>query len=237
MIDYTPAIKAAALAELASYRIGTLYTPPSMQGTVVMPGAIGGAGWGGAAVDPETGWLYVKATNSPSLFTLQESTTKSDTMDAPYMVNLQRSSLGVAFRDGAEGTARAAGTLPINKGPYGTLTAIDLNTGNQQWQIPVGDSPNVRNHPALSGVKLPEKLGVAGAPGAMVTKGGIVFLTGGGRVLCAIDSRNGKTLWEYDLGQVAYANPMAYSTSDGRQFVVIATGSGSNAKLVAFTHP
>ena len=53
VIDYTPAIKAAALAELAKYRIGPIYTPPSLQGTVVMPGAIGGSGWGGAAVDPD----------------------------------------------------------------------------------------------------------------------------------------------------------------------------------------
>jgi len=67
-----------------------------------------------------------------------------------------------------------------------------------------------------------------------VTKGGVLFTTGGGRVLYAIDSRTGATLWEHDLGQVAYANPMTYRTRAGRQFVVIATGAGSSAKLVAF---
>jgi glucose dehydrogenase len=53
-------------------------------------------------------------------------------------------------------------------------------------------------------------------------------------VLYAIDSRNGKTLWEYDLGQQAYANPMTYRTRDGKQFIVIATGSGTTSRLVAF---
>ena len=237
VIDYTPAVKAAALAELAKYKLGPMYTPPSLQGTVVMPGAIGGSGWGGAAVDPTTGWLYVKGTNSPALFTLKAQTEKSDTVDAPYMVDLQHSSLGVSFRDGAEGTSRAAGTLPINRGPYGNLTAIDLNTGEHVWQIPLGDTPEYRQHPALQGATLPEKLGVAGSPGALVTAGGLVFVTGGGRVLYGINSRTGDTVWEYDLGQTAYANPMTYRTAGGRQFVVIATGGGANAKLVAFALP
>jgi quinoprotein glucose dehydrogenase len=235
VIDFTPAVKAAALAEISKYRIGPMYTTPSLEGSVSMPGAIGGSGWGGGAVDPETGWIYLKATNSPALFSLRKRDAPSDTVDAPYMVDLAHSSLGVSFRDGAEGTARGGGTLPINKPPYGTLTAIDLNTGDTKWQIPLGDSPEIRAHPALKDAKLPEKLGVAGSPGSLVTKGGLVFSTGGGRVLYAIDARTGKTLWEYDLGQVAYANPMTYRTREGRQFLVIATGAGQTAKLVAFS--
>ncbi|MGH7653462.1 MAG: PQQ-binding-like beta-propeller repeat protein, partial [Gemmatimonadaceae bacterium] len=130
LIDFTPAVKAAALAEIAHYRTGPLFTPPSLQGSVVMPGAIGGSGWGGAAVDPETGWLFVKATNSPALFALRKNTSPSDTIDAPYMVDLAHSSLGVIMHTGAEGTAGRAGRLPINTPPYGTLTAVDLNTGD-----------------------------------------------------------------------------------------------------------
>ena len=237
VIDFSPAVKAAALAELSKYRIGPMYSPPSLQGTVVMPGAIGGSGWGGGAVDPESGWLYVKGTNSPALFTLQARQTKSDTVDTPYMVDLPRSSLGVSMRDGPEGTARGAGTLPINKPPYGNLTAIDLNTGEHRWQVTLGDTPEYRRNPALAGVTLPEKLGVAGSPGALVTKGGLLFVTGGGRVLYAIDSKTGQTVWEHDLGQIAYANPMTYRDRNGRQFVVIATGAGAQATLVAFALP
>ena len=230
--DFTPSIKSAALAELAKYRSGPMYSPPSMQGTVAMPGVIGGAGWGGAAVDPETGWAYVKASNSPALFTLLKRDTKSDTVDTPYMVDLARSTLGVSQINNAEGAVR--GTLPLNKPPYGTLTAIDLNTGDTKWQITLGDSPEVRNSPLLKGVALPEQLGVAGSPGALVTKGGLVFVTGGGRVLYAIDAKTGATRWQYDLDQAGYSNPMTYRTKDGKQFVVVATGGGTTSKLMAF---
>jgi quinoprotein glucose dehydrogenase len=86
-------------------------------------------------------------------------------------------------------------------------------------------------------VPLPAQLGVAGAPGAIVTRGGLVFLTGGGSVLYAIDKASGATLWEAELGARGYANPMTYRTRAGRQFVLIATGAGAGAKLVAFALP
>jgi quinoprotein glucose dehydrogenase len=127
--------------------------------------------------------------------------------------------------------------LPINKPPYGTLTAIDLNTGEHRWQVPLGDTPAIRNHPLLRGVPLPPRLGVAGAPGGIVTRGGLVFVTGGGSTLYAIDKTNGRTLWQAELGTRAYANPMTYRTRAGRQFVVVATGAGAGAKLVAFALP
>ena len=235
VIDFTPAIKAAALAELNKYHFGPIYSPPSAQGTVAMPGAIGGSGWGGGAVDPTTGWIYVKATNNPDVWKLDKRVATSDTVDAAWMADLRHASLGVAVKSGAEGTERAGvNPLPLNKPPYGTLTAIDLNTGDAKWQIPLGDSPEVRSHPALKGVALPAKLGVAGSPGALVTAGGLVFISGGGRVLYAIDSRTGATLWEHDFGQEAYSNPMTYRTRSGNQFIAIATGSGATSRLVVF---
>jgi len=83
-------------------------------------------------------------------------------------------------------------------------------------------------------VTLPAQLGVAGAPGAIVTAGGLLFVTGGGSTLYAIDKATGQTLWQSELGRRAYSVPMTYRTRDGRQFVVIATGAGSDAELVAF---
>ena len=195
-----------------------------------MPGVIGGAGWGGAAVDPATGWLYVKASNSPALFVIEKRATPSDTVDTPYMVNLGRQSVSLRFGDGAG----RGNTLPIHKPPYGTMTAIDLNTGDTKWQVPLGDSPEVRDSPLLKGVVLPEKLGVTGSAGTLVTKGGLVFSTGGGRVLYALDARTGATLWEHDLGQIGYSNPMTYRTREGRQVIVIATGAGATSRLQAF---
>jgi quinoprotein glucose dehydrogenase len=230
VVDFTPEIRQLALQSIAPFKLGPLYAPPSLEGTVVRPGVIGGAGWGGMAVDPESGWGYVKASHDPALMAIAKRDTKSDTIDAPYTIDNTRRGLSV----------RVAGSnrpLPIVKPPYGTLTAIDLNTGDHKWSIPLGDSPDVRSNPALANVKLPEKLGVTGAPGGIVTRGGLIFITGGGRVIYAIDARTGAYLWEHDLGQVAYANPVTYRTRAGRQFILISTGSGSSSKLVAFAVP
>jgi len=236
VVDFTPPIHAAGLAELARYRSGAMYTPPSERGTITMPGSIGGAGWGGGAYDPATNTLYVKATNSPSLWRLVRHRAPADTADDTWMADLPNSSLGVRMADGPEGTQRTGSALPLNKPPYGTLTAIDLATGRFRWQVPIGDTPEVRNHPALRGVTLPP-LGVAGAPGGVVTRGGLVFITGGGESLFAMDTRDGAVRWEAPLGQKGYANPMTYRTRAGRQFVVIATGVGVGAKLQAFALP
>lgn len=228
-IDFTPEVKRLALEEIRKYRSGPLYTPPSLEGTIVMPGAIGGGGWGGGAFDPATGVLYVKATNNPALFRLFKVDTPSDTVQARYMVELGRS-LGIRPPAGAE----RAGELPAHKPPYGTLTAIDLNRGEHLWQVPFGDEPSIRNHPLLRGANLPPLLGVRGAPGPIVTRGGLLFATGGGQVLYALDSRDGRTLWQHDFGRVAYSVPMTYATRDGQQYIVVATGAGANAELVAF---
>lgn len=235
--DFTPAIRALALEELRKYRYGPMYTPPSLQGTIVMPGSIGGSGWGGGAFDPETGTLYVKATNSPVMYRLRAVDQRSDTLQADHMVDLARSAVAVATDVLTDSLGLPRGpALPLNKPPYGTLTAIDLGTGDHRWQVPLGDNAAVRNHPLLQGMNLPP-LGVSGAPGPIVTRGGLVFLTGGGSTLYAIDKTTGRTLWAHDLGRPGYAVPMTYRTASGRQFVVIATGAGSNATLRAFALP
>jgi quinoprotein glucose dehydrogenase len=119
------------------------------------------------------------------------------------------------------------------KPPYGELVAINLNTGAIAWRVPQGDSPNIRNHPALAGVKLPERLGVAGAPGSIVTRSGLIFVGGADMALSAYDAKTGQELLRKELTRRATATPMTYRTKAGTQFVVIATGAGNNAALVA----
>jgi quinoprotein glucose dehydrogenase len=81
---------------------------------------------------------------------------------------------------------------------------------------------------------LPAKLGVSGAPGAIVTAGGLVFVGGGDVAFHAIDKLSGRSLWSASVGRRTGATPMTYRSRSGRQFVVIAVGSGRDASLMAF---
>ena len=229
LVDFTPEIRAAARAFVTQFRSGPLFTPPSMQGTIMLPGNIGGSGWGGGAFDPRSGTIYIKATNSPTLMKIIKREAETDTVNAPYTLELGAS---MRFRVGGDSTP----ALPVSKPPYGTITAIDLNTGAQRWQVPLGDTPALRRHPLLRDLNLPP-LGVAGAPGAIVTASGLLFASGGGPVLYALDTKDGRVLWSADVRQAAYSVPATYVTSSGRQFVVIASGAANGARLTAFTLP
>jgi quinoprotein glucose dehydrogenase len=119
------------------------------------------------------------------------------------------------------------------KPPYGHLTAIDLNQGTIAWQVPFGDDARLRAHPALKGLTLPAKLGAAGVQGSIVTKSGLVFAGGGDSAFHAVDKKTGDDLWTYPLPRRTAGTPMTYSFQ-GKQFVVIATGTGAEATLIAF---
>jgi quinoprotein glucose dehydrogenase len=215
--DLTPELKAEAQAELKKYRLGPLFTPPSLEGTLMLPGIIGGANWGGGAFDPDTGMFYVKTSNVPAVARVIPDAV------AGYILADRTSA---TFHDG----------LPLLKPPYGHMTAVNLNTGDIAWQVPFGDDAQLRRHPALKGVKLPDKLGVAGVQGTIVTRGGLVFAGGGDTALHALDKQTGEDLWTYPLPRRTTGTPMTYSTG-GRQYVVIATGTGGEATLVAFALP
>jgi quinoprotein glucose dehydrogenase len=225
--DLTPELKAQAQAEMKKYRLGPLFTPPSIEGTLGRPGIIGGANWGGGAFDPETGMLYIKTTNSPAIFRVKKpdrssANPRAAEVDAEWAGDL-----------GAQATFH--GRLPLTKPPYGQVSAIDLNHGTIAWQQPFGDWPELRANPSLKDAKLPAALGIAGPQGGIVTKGGLFFVGGEDVSLHAIDKTSGKDLWQGPLGGRSYGTPMTYRTRSGRQFVVIAVGQGADAALVAFS--
>jgi quinoprotein glucose dehydrogenase len=224
-IDFTPELKAEAEAEMKKLRLGPLFTPPSFAGTLMRPGIIGGANWGGGAFDPVTHVLYVKSTNMPAVARLQKPESpagpKADVSDADYV---REGRTNATIRD----------NIPVTKPPYGHLTAINLDRGEIAWQVPFGDDADVRKNLALKGVTLPEHLGATGVQGAIVTKSGLIFVGGGDTAFHAVDTRTGKDLWHYDTGVRTSGTPMTYSGADGHQYVAIAVGNNDKARLMVF---
>jgi quinoprotein glucose dehydrogenase len=214
--DLTPELKAEAQAALRKLRIGPVFTPPSLEGTAMRPSIIGGANWGGGALDPETGMLYVKSSDSPSVGKVKRAGPEAG---ADYVMT----DAGAAFHGG----------IPLTKPPYAHLTAIDLNKGEIAWRVPFGDDARLRANPALAGVKLPDRLGATGPMGAIVTRSGLIFVGGGDTTFYAFDAANGQELWAYAMGRRTTATPMTYQVG-GKQFVVIASGVGKDATLTAF---
>jgi quinoprotein glucose dehydrogenase len=225
--DATPELKAAAQAEMKKYRLGPMFTPPSYKGTIMRPGIIGGANWGGGAFDPETGILYIKTTNLPHLARI----VKPDSSSAnPRAAEVDADWSG----DVLDMDAVFSGGIPLTNPPYAQLTALDLNNAKIVWTETFGDWPELRQNPALMNVKLPAKLGIPGSAGSIVTKGGLIFIGGEDAALHAIDKTTGRDLWQGTLPGPAKGTPMTYLTREGHQFIVIAVGSGENATLVAF---
>ena len=138
LIDFTPALKAEARRLADKWSQGPLFMPVTLKGTLSTPGWIGGASWAGATVDPKAGILYVPSVTLPTGLGLQKPAEPSA---YPYEVVV------TPFPEGPQG-------LPLTKPPYGRVTAIDLNTGDNLWVTPMGKGP--KNHPALAGLNLPD---------------------------------------------------------------------------------
>ncbi|MDE0110897.1 MAG: hypothetical protein OXI87_12245 [Albidovulum sp.] len=127
------------------------------------------------------------------------------------------------------------GQIPLIKPLFAYLAQIDLNSGVIAWRVPFWEgNRELREHPLLRGVELPTRLGTCGNSGPMVATGVFVFIGGGEPFLYAFDKETGVEVWRGATPFKTNANPMTYRSQSGRRFVVIATGRGSNAALVAF---
>ena len=247
LIDFTPELRAEALRLVESYRLGPLYTPPSLitpplldvpspsitapslppdlinLGTIALPGAGGGTNWPGGAVDTEAGILFVTSRTMPSLFGLLEGTPGT----------------GVRYHVLRPGVVPTVRGLPLVKPPYGRITAIDLTAGEIIWQIPHGETPDyIRNHSALQGVDVPTTGSPTLGSGLLVTST-LLFSGEGARgepVLRAYDKRTGDVVHEVRLpGGPTIGFPITYMAG-GRQYIVVAALDEENvAELVAFT--
>lgn len=239
LIDFTPELRQEAVNIAKQFDLGPLYTPPSERGAVVLPGAVGGASWAGAALDPESGWLYIPSITKPWVVRLAKPERRSS--DMRYL------SMGSNrfLLDGPDG-------LPITKPPYGRITAIDLNSGDQKWAVPLGSGP--RDHVRLKALNLPP-LGWPSRGFLLVTKTllfafqepsisrrmsgatNTVEFTATTREpqLRVFDKRTGDLISETPLPANAGGSPMTYSLGS-RQFIVVPVGGGGvSAELVALS--
>ena len=296
----TPAAHAAVAQTFATLRSRGPFDPPSLGGTILLPGMDGGAEWGGAAYDPDMGVLYINANEmawilkvkpqppkiaggggealyqntcaachgaerkgSPPEFPPLTDVTKRLTSAQiaaqikngggrmpgfPQLTADEKSAIfGYLDNDPAQTTKQPAPKTapdypstdgdpyvfdgynrfldpdgyPAIKPPWGTLSALDVNTGRYLWKEPLGFYPELSDHGTGS-----ENYG-----GAVVTRGGLLFIaaTVYDNQFRAFDKTTGKLLWQATLPAAGAATPATYSV-DGTQYVVIAAGGGKNAE-------
>jgi quinoprotein glucose dehydrogenase len=315
--DLSPEAHKAVLERFVKLRPHTLFMPPSREGTIILPGFDGGAEWGGAAVDPAKGILYVNENEMPWILTMVDVKRESgpgadgraiynqmcavchgsnrsgdparafppldrigDKMKRPEIVQQMTTGKGMmpsfAFLTAAQKESVAAFLLgetdsttnrfggsqesassdvlggepfsstgynrwldpkgyPAIKPPWGTLNAIDLNTGDYVWRTTLGELPE------LTAQGIPPT-GTENYGGPILTAGGLIFIAASkDEKIRAFDQQTGKVLWQAELPAGGYATPATYMI-DGRQYIVIACGGGkmgtkSGDSYVAFALP
>jgi quinoprotein glucose dehydrogenase len=229
LVDFTPEIHAAARQAVAKYRLGPLFTPPSLAaapdgtiGTLNVPSSQGGSNWEGGALDPQTGVLYVPSRTFVEVLSLD----RAEKSTVRWVQSFGRA-------------PRVMEELQVVKPPWGRITAIDLNSGDHLWSMANADTPeSVRNLPALKDVELP-RTGIATKAGLLVTPSMLIAGEGwtGSPVLRAHDKRTGRILAELELPASQSGAPMTYML-DGKQYLALFVGDGqSPAQIVVLTLP
>ncbi|PZU08849.1 MAG: quinoprotein glucose dehydrogenase [Sphingomonas sp.] len=244
---------------------------PGRWGTITNPGIQGGTNWPGGCYDPETHMVYVYSKSTPGLIGIVPNGDQK-VSEFPHVHGVAGNAPRAQIAMGSETAANmmsaatagggpppmppggqslrpaflAIDGLPLLKPPYGRITAIDLSKGDLAWQIAHGETPdNVRNHPALKGLKIP-RTGRAGNLGPLVTKTLVICGEAGfytneygvrGAMLRAYDKATGVERGAVYMPAPQSGSPMTYRLK-GRQYIVVAIGGGNySAELVAYRLP
>ena len=213
--------KAKVREELQTWRNEGLFTPPSLKGTVEIPGNNGGANWGSSGVDPAKGMIYIVSKELPMGLMLQlpgppragrggKGAPDGKPLPPPPQHDFTPYTAPYDFM-----IQRSNGLSAIGP-PWSQLTAIDLNTGTIKWQVPNGGVVGITQDPP-TGAHFPRG-------GVVVTGGGLIFVaTSSDRKFRAYDQDNGKVIWEFNLPAGSDGVPAVYETG-GREYVVIPVG-------------
>ena len=251
LIDFTPELRAEAEKLVSKYRIGPIFTPPSVStadgtlGTITSPGSTGGANWPGGSYDPEAHKLYVYSQTAIAILGLIPPPS-SDFSDMEYVLGTagkeprNSTPMGAPPRpvapgaaaqgEGGEGGATlTVRGLPLLKPPYGRITAYDMDKGEIAWLVPHGETPdNVRNNAALKGVTIPST-GQAGLVGVLTTK--TLVIAGEPMFTTTASGARGAMLRAYDkatgkeVGAVYMPAPQSGSPMtymlNGQQYIIV----------------
>jgi len=219
--------RSACRAMVEPLRNEGIFTPPDTQGTLVLPSNVGGAHWGGVAWDPERRIAVVPVNRVAAEVQLiprnevdlREARAESDRLGLGYEYNVMRGTPYIMRRR----LLMAPSGLPCTPPPFGTLVAVDLDSGEHLWEVPLGSLERV----VPPGTELPEQWGSINLGGPIVTAGGVVFIGAAlDRALKAYDIETGRELWRGALPESGRATPMTYRLASGEQFVAIAVGGG-----------
>ena len=191
------------------------YTPySSKEFRVIFPGQQGGPNYGGVSVDPKLGYVFVNSRNVAGLGRL-DKTPEGDPVAYRRFSPLGKGSFNARFWDPDT-------ELPCQQPPWAELMAVNANTGDISWRVPLGTSDELE----AKGI---HNTGAFGQGGSIATAGGLVFIAGTiDQRIRGFESRSGKVLWEAKLDAEGHTNPMTYMGRNGKQYVVIVT-SGVNA--------
>jgi quinoprotein glucose dehydrogenase len=213
----TPEEKQACADKIRAARSEGIFTPPSVKGSIVFPGSVGGVNWGSAAYDPQR-HLLVMDTNRLAIFVRLiprekfdddiKAGTSNDRLHGEW--GRQAGAPYAMFRTPLIGPSE---TLTLcSPPPWGTVAAVDLFTEQKAWDVPLGSFVPGKN------------TGTVTLGGPIVTGGGVVFSAATmDNDIRAFDEESGKEIWKYELPAGGQATPMTY-TLNGKQYLVIAAG-------------
>jgi quinoprotein glucose dehydrogenase len=201
--------------KIKAAKSGDIFTPPSVQGTLVFPSNVGGVNWGSAAYDPERHLLFADTNRLPIFVKLiprdefqdaRNNASESDRLHGEFA--RQTGAPFALFRT----PLLSPSGLPCNAPPWGTVAAVDLFIGKKIWDVPLGSF--------LPGMST----GTITLGGPIATAGGLVFTAAAmDNYLRAFDSETGKELWRFELPAGGQATPMTYILG-GKQYLVISAG-------------
>uniref|UniRef100_UPI000684247F outer membrane protein assembly factor BamB family protein n=1 Tax=Xanthomonas sp. SHU 199 TaxID=1591174 RepID=UPI000684247F len=212
----TPGARRECAALIAGLRSEGLFTPPSVRGTIALPGWAGGVNWGGIAVDPQRQLAIMPVSDLPMQVALipREQFSKAERARHPDQQFNDMEGTPYYMR---RGMLSSSSGIPCVKPPWGRLVAVDLRTRKIAWERPLGTLEEKLPW-------LPLEVGTPLLGGAVTTASGLTFIAAAADArLRALDSATGRTLWEAKLPAGGQATPSVYAVG-GKQYVVIAAG-------------